>query len=74
MIRIYFRLVFNRVKKIIIFIKNFRKIHHNFIKPAIYKEKIKKALNINQKKLDKKLEIIDLTNKEKNSNLINFVR
>ncbi len=74
MLRFYLRLSFSRVEKFINSLKNYREFHHNFIKSAIYKKKIRKVLEINRDKLSEKLDIIDTTNQSPTSKAINFVR
>jgi len=73
MLRLYLRLVLNKIQKIRFFIKDYKNWHHNFMKPAIYKGKINKVIKINKSKLSKKQEIIDQVNGQ-NSKNINYIQ
>ncbi len=74
MFRLYIRLIFTRIKKFLYLFKNYKKLHHNFIKPAIYRKKILKVLESNKTNLAQKLEIIEITNQGPTLKSINFVR
>lgn len=74
MLRFYLRIIFSRLERSFHNLKNYKKLHHNFIKPVIYRNKILKVLKINENKLSKKLETIEKTNKKPSSKCINYVR
>ena len=74
MLRLYLRLFFNKLEKFIHLLKNYKNLHYNFIKPALYRKKMHKVLENNKDKLTRKLEIIELDNQHKTSKSINFVR
>ena len=72
MLRLYLRLIFNGV--FLNFFTNCKKLCFSFIKPALYRKKIKKVIEINKLKLSKKQDIINLINKPQHTKSINFVR
>jgi|GEM_PF-3143092 len=74
MLRLYLIRLFSKLKKFIFIFKNYKRLHHNFMKTVIYRKKVYKVLDINKGKLSRKLEIIDLTNQKQTSKSINFVR
>ncbi len=72
--RLYLRLIFNKIEKFLHLLKNYKNPYLNFIKPFLYKKKIKKVLELNKNRLLKKKEIINLNSNTKTSKVISFVR
>lgn len=72
--RIYLRLVFSKIQKVPYFVQNFKKLMYNLIKPALYKKKMKKLLEINKLKLSKKQNIVNSKNALNCAKTMNFTR
>lgn len=74
MLRYYIIRIFSRIYKFFYFFKNYKKLHYNLVKPAVYKQKVRKVLDLSKGKLSKKLKIIETTNQQTASKSINLVR
>ena len=72
--RLYLRLIFSRLEKTLYFFKDFKTLVYNLIKPAVYKKKMIKVLELNRKKLLKKQDIINSKNGHKNAKFMNVTR
>ena len=72
--RLYLRLIFSRLAKTLYFFKDFKNMVYNLIKPALYKKKMIKVLEINRKKLLKKQDIINSKNGNKKAKFMNVTR
>ncbi len=72
--RVCLRLAFNRLEGTLYFVKNLKDFFHSLIKPVLYKKKMKKVLEINRRKLEKKQNIFNSKIVRKNAKAMNFVR
>lgn len=72
--RLYLRLVFSRLQKSFYLITHLRKFIYNLIKPASYRKKMKKVLEINRLKLTKKQDIFNSKIAVNYAKTMNFIR
>ncbi len=72
--RLYLRIVLTKLQRTIYFFEKLKKFFYSFIKPAVYSKKIKKIIEINRTKLEKKQDIFKSKTEQKNAKIMNFIR
>jgi len=72
--RLYPRVLLTKLHQTIYFFEQFRKNLYNLIKPAVYRHRLKKIIEINRKKLQKKQDIFNSKIEQKNAKTMNFIR